>query len=243
MATTSPDRPPELTQELEVPRRGSGLVYTLLVAGGRIVYRITSTSVSMGREHTETPGGYLLVSNHTAPYDVSCLMQSSRRPIDFLSILRFGRRPFVGWLFRQMNSMFLERKGNDAATLKEAAKRLRRGHVVGIFPEGGMRNEKTRAILTGDYDPGFAQLAVLGRAPIVPVVILGSTRFGRSGAWFPWANTEWGIHFGEPIEVPKGMRMREAAAHMEAEWLKASRTLDEELREAMTQRFGEQSFE
>lgn len=235
MATTS--------QELEVPRRESDLSYNLLVAAGRMVYRITSTSVILGLERTEQPGGYLLVSNHTSPYDVSCLMAACRRPIDFLSVVRFGRRPFVGWLFRRMNSMFLERRGNDAPTLKEAAKRLRRGHVVGIFPEGEMRNEATRATRTENYDPGFAQLAVLGRAPILPAVILGSGRFGRPGAWFPWSNTDWGLHIGQPIEVPQGVPMREAAARMEAEWLRASRALDEELREAMTERFGEQHFD
>ena len=239
MATT----PSDFTQELTVPRRGSDLVYSLLVAGGRVVYRITSTSVVLGLEHTESPDGYLLVSNHTSPYDVSCLMAVSRRHIDFLSIVRFGRKPFVGWLFRRMNSMFLERRGNDAATLKEAAKRLRRGFVVGIFPEGGMRTETTRATVTNDYDSGFGQLAVLGKAPIVPAVILGSGRFGRPGAWFPWANTDWGVHFGAPIEVPQGVPMREAAAHVESEWIRASRALDEELREAMTSRFGEQTFD
>lgn len=239
MATTSQE--PSL--ELEVPRRNSDLAYSLLVAGGRMVYRITGTPVILGQEHTSRSGGFLLVSNHTAPYDVSCLMVACKRPIDFLSVVRFGRRPVIGWLFRSMNSLFLERKGNDAATLKEAAKRLRRGHVVGIFPEGEMRNEATRATLTGEYDAGFAQLAVLGRAPIVPVVILGSTRFGRPGAWFPWSNTQWGISFGAPIEVPRGLSTRRAAAQMETEWISASRALDEGLREAMTERFGEQTFD
>lgn len=243
MAKTPPDPSPQFTQELTVPRRENGLIYALLVAGGRAVYGLTSTAVRLGVEHTEREGGYLLVSNHTSPYDVSCLMAASRRPIDFLSIVRFGRKPLVGWLFRRMNSMFLERRGNDAATLKEAAKRMRRGHVVGIFPEGEMRSETTRATRTGDYDSGFSQLAVLGKAPIVPAVILGSGRFGRPGAWFPWSNTNWGIHFGAPIDVPKGLSMREAAAHMDAEWIRASRALDEELRQAMEQRFGPQTFD
>lgn len=223
----------------DVPKRRHPIFYRVVIFLGRIVYLLSARSVELNTRRTTTPGGLLLVANHTSPYDVPCLLKVSRRPLDFISLERFGRMVFVGWFFRSLNVVFLRRESDlgDSATLKEVAKRLRMGRAVAIFPEAEMRTEETSAIATGDYYEGFGKLAVLGRAKILPAVVLDSANFGKPSGWLPWPRTEWGVIFGEPIAVPPGDSVT-AAAQLEGLWLEAIRELEPQLAAAMTTRFG-----
>ncbi len=204
--------------------------YRVIVTLGRGIYNASSRPLIVHPERAKSEGGLLLVSNHTSPYDATCLMYGSRRPIDWISVVEFRRKPIVGWLFGRLNALFLDRAQADSATLKDAARRLRRGRMVGIFPEAEMRTDQTSAITTGTFYSGFGQLALLGRVPILPAVVLGSTEFSKPTGWLPWPRTRWGAIFGEPISVPEGLSIKDASAQLEREWLTAIRSLELELR-------------
>ncbi len=222
------------------PKRQHPLFFRVMHFLARVVYFLSSRSVELGVQHTATEGGLLVACNHLSPYDVPCVLKASKRPFDFISLERFATMFFVGWFFRHLNVIFLKRGGDlgDSATLKEAAKRLRQGRAIGIFPEAEMRSEETSAIATGEFYEGFGKLAVLGRAKLVPAVVLDSKNFGRPSGWLPWPRTEWGVIYGEPIEIPKGCSSIEAAERLEQAWLDSLRRLEPQLRAALNERFG-----
>ena len=64
----------------------------------------------------------------------------------------------------------LDRDGRDIGPTREAVRRLERGELIGIFPEGGINmGEGLRAAI-----PGIAFLALKSGVPVIPVYIHGA---------------------------------------------------------------------
>ena len=57
--------------------------------------------------------------------------------------------------------------------------RLKRGRVVGIFPEGGIRDGAHSVLEGAPLKPGIAALAQISGAPVVPCVLIGSETWTR----------------------------------------------------------------
>ena len=70
---------------------------------------------------------------------------------------------------RAMQSIPVNRNSHDVGPTREAVRRLKRGDLIGIFPEGGIN--------TGDglraANSGIAFLALKANVPIIPVYIHG----------------------------------------------------------------------
>ncbi len=125
-------------------------------------------------------GGALILSNHRAAIDPMLAWMNhhlrhddragSVRVIGYLMAREYYARPgLVGWISRAMQSIAVDRDGRDVAPTRETLRRLERGDLVGIFPEGGIN--------TGDglraANPGVAFLALRSNVPIIPVYIQG----------------------------------------------------------------------
>lgn len=66
-----------------------------------------------------------------------------------------------------MQSIPVDRNGRDIGPTREAIRRLERGDLIGIFPEGGINmGEGLR-----EANPGIAFLALKAGVPVIPVYI------------------------------------------------------------------------
>ncbi|QDU77115.1 1-acyl-sn-glycerol-3-phosphate acyltransferase [Bremerella volcania] len=152
------------------------LLYSFLRVVARIVaigfYRIRL----FGRENWPTEGGALVCSNHQGFMDPLLVGLCCDRQLNFLakkSLFKFPLKSFIELL----NAIPVNRAGTGLDGLKETLKRLRRGEMVLIFPEG------TRSANgeLGQIKPGFIAVARKGKSPIVPVAFDGSFQ-----AWPKW---------------------------------------------------------
>ena len=82
------------------------------------------------------------------------------------------------------------------AALEVAAGVLRRGHVLGIYPEG----TRSRDGLLHRGHTGVAQLALMTGAPIVPVGLVGTDRIQPIGARVPRPFRRATVRFGAPLD-------------------------------------------
>ncbi|RIK76639.1 MAG: 1-acyl-sn-glycerol-3-phosphate acyltransferase [Planctomycetota bacterium] len=131
-----------------------------------VAYRIRC----YGREHLPTTGGVLLLSNHQSNLDPVIVGLTSNRRLNYMAretLFRFG--PFR-WLIHSLDAIPIDREGLGLAGLKETLKRLRRGEIVLMFPEG----TRTRDGELASIKPGFCALARRGSVPLVPVAIDGA---------------------------------------------------------------------
>jgi len=131
-----------------------------------------------GIENVPSTGGAVIVANHggaAVPYDGAMLslavMNEAETPrrVRVIGTEIFNMLPFVSHLYRKVGAAYAARE--DAREL------LKRGHLIGVFPEGerGFMKPVWEAYRVGRLGRGgFADLAQDAGAPIVPVAIVGS---------------------------------------------------------------------
>ena len=121
----------------------------LVWLASRTVYRIRVH----GHAHLPEEGGALLVANHVSWLDGILLLLTSSRPVRivaFASGLR-GRR--VRWLAKMAGVILVAPGSKELRSALEAAREaLKRGELVGIFPEGGMTPDRHAAGLSARPD-------------------------------------------------------------------------------------------
>lgn len=131
-----------------------------------------------GIEHVPVDGGAVLVANHggaALPYDAMMLAlavlneaQEPRR-VRVIGTEIFNMLPVVSHLYRKVGAAY--------ATRDDARELLRRGHLLGVFPEGerGFMKPVWEAYRVERLGRGgFAEIASDAGVPVVPVAIIGS---------------------------------------------------------------------
>lgn len=165
----------------------------------RVVCRLAAILVfrirCRGREHVPASGGGLVLSNHQSHLDPVLVGLATDRRLNYLArdtLFKFA--PFR-WLINSLDAIPLDREGLGLGGLKETLKRLKRGELVLIFPEG----TRTRDGEVGTLKPGFCALARRAGVPLLPVAI--------DGAFDSWPRSQMlpgpaviHIQFGEPLE-------------------------------------------
>lgn len=173
-----------------------------------LVYRVRFS----GRENIPATGGVLVVCNHQSHFDPPLVGIGCRRPMSYVAReTLFSFRPF-GWYLRTVNAFPIDRDGLGLNGIKEALKRLKRGEMVLIFPEGTRTSDGEMA----PFRPGFTALAARSNAAILPAAV--------DGAYQAWPRTKKfpgfgriSVHFGKPIPHSEiaGRDERELLAEIE----------------------------
>lgn len=155
---------PELAREVLLP-----LVKPLY----RNYFRVRT----LGMDRVPSRGPALLVANHSGTIPVDAVMlqyavatehPQARTVRNVAANLAMGM-PFVGPIARKT--------GNAVAHDEDALELLRRGELVGVFPEGfkGVgKGWRERYRLQRFGRGGFVELALRTRVPIIPVAIVGA---------------------------------------------------------------------
>jgi 1-acyl-sn-glycerol-3-phosphate acyltransferase len=208
---------------------------TAVYRAGKLLMRFVFGCVArirvIGRGNAQCAGGFLLASNHISHFDPFLISLLVRRKIDWMTMAEFFRPPALGFFLRSIDAFPAERDRADFKTIRAAIERLKNGRIVGIFPEGGIRNG-SRSLLEGaPLRPGAATLAQIADVPIVPCVILGTDRFYSKKQWLPFRRTPVWIAFGKPISCLPELQKSQARERIESELAAAFRNLCAELRE------------
>jgi 1-acyl-sn-glycerol-3-phosphate acyltransferase len=186
------------------------------------------------RENANHDGGFLLAANHISHFDPFIISSVVRRKIDWMAMAEFFPYPLLGFLLRAVDAFPADRHRANRATIRTAIERLKHGRIVGVFPEGGIR-DGARSLLEGaPLRPGASTLAHIAGAPIVPCVIVGSDRLYSTKNWLPLRRTPIWIAFGDPI--PNFLNLEKSAARerIERELAAAFKILYAELRETFS---------
>jgi len=121
-------------------------------------------------------GAALLASNHISGLDPLMLIAACRRPVRFMIAREEYERFGLRWFFRAGGCIPVERSGKPEKAFRDALSALKKGEVVGIFPEGGIH---LSAHPPRHLKRGVAVLAELSGAPVYPVRVSGITGEGH----------------------------------------------------------------
>ena len=165
-----------------------------------------------GRENQVPAGGALVLSNHQSLFDPVLVGISLDRRLNFLARDTLFKSVPFRWLIQSLDAIPLDREGLGLAGLKETLRRLKRGEMVLIFPEGTRTSDGEVKRLK----PGFSVLASRTNVPILPI--------GIDGAYDAWPRTQRlpglatiHVHIGTPIppEVARQTDERQLVAEVE----------------------------
>ena len=185
---------------------------------------------TIGIDRIPAEGPALLVGNHSGAIALDAVMMQvavaskhpQARPVRNVGADLVFRLPFVGHLARKT--------GTVLACDEDTIELIRRGELVGVFPEGYKGVGKGwggRYRLQRFGRGGFVELALRTGSPIIPVAVVGAEeiypKIGDAGAvgrligapflpitpTFPWLGplgliplpSKWRIEFCEPIET------------------------------------------
>ena len=185
------------------------LTYTIsrLISG--CVFSAVSRRHVFNPEGARHSGPWILASNHISHFDPLLLTSVIRRQIDWMAMSDLFKPRLLGWWLRCSDSFPVQRFKADRTALKIAIDRLLAGKLVGLFPEGGLRDGAASVLGGASLRRGIRAVADLGKAPIIPCVILGSDRLYRSSNWLPFRRTPVWIGFGQPLTAEHGEALEE----------------------------------
>jgi 1-acyl-sn-glycerol-3-phosphate acyltransferase len=146
-----------------------------------------------GLENIPKNQAVIFVSNHQSTADIPVLFSILPLNVRFIAKHVLGYIPFLGWYLHMAGFILINRSDRKKAflQLESAAKRIRAGTSIIVFPEG--TRSPTGEILP--FKKGAFSLALKAGVPICPIAIEGS------GSLMP--KNSWNIHPG-PVRVKIG---------------------------------------
>ena len=130
-----------------------------------------------GIENIPKNENYILAGNHTKWLDPVMLVAIVKDEIHFLakdSLFKGITKPIV----KGMGAISVNRKIHDHQALENAIDALRKGAVIGIFPEGTINREKKEPTLP--FKIGAVKMANTTNTKIIPFVITGKYKLFSS---------------------------------------------------------------
>lgn len=198
--------------------------YRMLQKLLRPVFDLTIDSSIENPHFVPDEGPFVLVANHRSDLDPFIMLANIRRPVNWLAASYLWNVPFVDKFMDSLGAISVSKYRSEIRkAFDRAADCLEMGQGVGIFPEGWKyiaANQFDWEV--GDFQTGFARIAIETGSPVVPVALQGlSEKKGKQS--FPPAIRKWldypiemqyiedrcvykklHIHVGKPISPPEG---------------------------------------
>jgi 1-acyl-sn-glycerol-3-phosphate acyltransferase len=140
---------------------------------GKVALLANRVKVRMeGVEHLNGKGPYIFMSNHQGYYDIFALLGHLPVQFKWLAKKELFSIPFFGWTMAAVGYISIDRGGtrNTVEAMNEAARKIRDGMSVVIFPEGSRSPDGS----IQPFKKGGFTLAIKSKVPIVPIAISGS---------------------------------------------------------------------
>jgi 1-acyl-sn-glycerol-3-phosphate acyltransferase len=188
--------------------------YDLAWIVGRILVgalvRVLAPLRVYGADRIPRHAAFVLCCNHFSWLDPWALGAVCPRDIRYVAKQEAHDTAVMGWFIRLFGTSSVRRGESDREAVRIMRDVVRRGEVLGMFPEGTRQKEEPGPVL-----PGAAMIAIQERVPIVCSAIEGTQRW-RLGNFGPVS-----IAFGEPLDLshhPRNSKgYRAASAEIQAE--------------------------
>ncbi len=144
-----------------------------LVAFAHSLFSLVMELEVFGLENFPRQGAVILAANHVTNFDVFPMQFALPRPIFFMGKAELFRNPIMDVLLRNLSGFPVNRGEKDLWAMRHAAKVLKHGLTLGMFPEGKRSKGKGLAVAK----TGTARLAIGAACPIVPMIVLRSDQF------------------------------------------------------------------
>ena len=147
-----------------------------------------------GEENFPEPP-FIITSNHASLMDPPIIGLACRKyAVHFMAKRELFSAPVIGEWTKRVKCIPVDRGKNSIRAIREAIRRLKRGAVIGVFPEGA-RN------ITGELQEaklGTGLLITKAKVPVVPAYVYGTSEAFPKGKGLK-VGTRVGAVVGKPI--------------------------------------------
>jgi 1-acyl-sn-glycerol-3-phosphate acyltransferase len=190
-------------------------VYPPVIGLARVVFRGLGLRFDIsGEDHVPRTGGAVMAINHVGYLDFTFAGLAARRNkrlVRFMAKKEAFDHKVAGPLLRGMKHIPVDRVGAAAESYKLAVEWLRRGEIVGVFPEATI----SQSFELKEFKTGAARMAMEAEVPLLPCVIWGSQRvFTKNRPRDLSRGTPIRIVVGEPFSPAPGSDPLEVTAEL-----------------------------
>ena len=150
------------------PKRFPMDMARLLCAGLPLLFRTKCITPSGEPYKGRIRGGAVLAANHTSDADTFVMGTAVwYRRMFFLAAEVVMTSKFRNWLLRGVGAIRIDRQITDIEAIRRAVEVLKEGHLLGIFPQGGItEGEQIQSLKSG-----VILIALQAGVPIVPMYL------------------------------------------------------------------------
>ncbi len=154
---------------------GGNTVHKVARIWAKCILALSNIRVTVKGLSNLKPGrSYIYMPNHISNFDIPVLQASLPVQFRWLAKAELYKIPIFGYAMKRAGYISIERSDRESAiqSLNKAAKIIRNGVSVVIFPEG----TRSRTNNVQSFKKGGFFLAVDSGVPIIPIVIHGTGR-------------------------------------------------------------------
>ncbi|TCP59398.1 1-acyl-sn-glycerol-3-phosphate acyltransferase [Tumebacillus sp. BK434] len=148
------------------------VLYRLLRALFRGLFRVFYRWQVSGRENIPPTGGLIVCANHISNFDPPVVGSAMERPLAFMAKDSLFKIPVVGTVIRNVGAFPVKRGAGDRGAIRASLEILAAGKALCLFPEG----TRSQSGEVGKGQGGAAMLALRSGAEVVPAAIIGPYR-------------------------------------------------------------------
>lgn len=149
-----------------------------------------------GAENIPKNGPFIVVCNHFNRLDPPFVIYAIKKPINFLMASDQTVEAQIMWAPWLYGFIPTNRQNLAPSTLKRSLNALKKGEIVGIFPEGTATEQHLRPA-----KKGAAYIAMTAKVPILPMSIIGMDNIWKN--WFKGVKPNLEITIGRPFTLGK----------------------------------------
>ena len=163
------------------------------------VFLVEVRLIGAGSLSLERP--QVIASNHFSLLDTPLMFGFMPLPFRILARDGLWKIPFIGWHLSRAGHLPVNRVNprRAARNIEYAARKVRGGRSILVFPEGGRRRGKSMR----RFKTGAAHIAIKSGVPLVPVAISGTGEILPPGSWHLRPGVVE-VRVGEPIRTAGG---------------------------------------
>ena len=153
--------------------KNGDLAYNITKTWAKFVLRVSRIKVTVQGSYNIRPDrSYIYMSNHQSNFDIPVALAYFPFKFRWVAKAELFKIPIFGYAMHRIGHINIDRSNRRAAfkSLKKAAKNIREGVSVLIYPEGTRSKDGN----IGPFKNGGFVLSVESGTPIVPVIIHGT---------------------------------------------------------------------
>ncbi|NVF10512.1 1-acyl-sn-glycerol-3-phosphate acyltransferase [Anaerococcus sp. AGMB00486] len=140
-----------------------------------------------GIENLPKDNKFIVCANHKSMLDPIFVAVSLNRQIHFLAKKELFKNPFLRKFLDLLGAYPVERDGKDLGVLRNSIKVLKKGQILGIFPEG----TRVKEIKRENVKDGAGFIALKSNTNILPIEIISEYKILK----------KTNLYIKKPIEI------------------------------------------